>query len=157
MASTPRPPRAPRIVRLFNPLVQRAIGVGVPFGPNALLTVRGRTSGQPRTFPIAIIEHAGHRYVQSPFGAVNWVRNLRANGAAILARGSRREAVHAVELQGDAAGAVLRDTLTPYLRTRVGAAYLGRYYALHADSPMTEFVEAAAEHPVFELLPDPVG
>ena len=32
----------PRIVPLLNPLVRRFMGAGLPFGPNVLLTVRGR-------------------------------------------------------------------------------------------------------------------
>ena len=146
--------RAPGFVRLLNPLVHRLIGAGVPFGPNALLTVRGRSSGQPRTFPIAIVELDGRRYVQSPFGEVNWVRNLRASGDAVLSRGRRRESVTAVELAPDVAGPLLQEVLGGYLRQRAGAAYLGRYYSVRADSPVEDFVEAAATHPVFELLPE---
>ena len=44
--------------------------------PMYLLTVHGRKSGQPRTVSLAIIERNGKRYVGSPFGIVDWVRNL---------------------------------------------------------------------------------
>lgn len=43
-------PRAQSIVSFLNPLIQRLLRVGLPYGPHALLTVRGRTSGVPRTF-----------------------------------------------------------------------------------------------------------
>ena len=63
------PARAPSLIPVLNPLIRRLIGAGLPFGPNVLLTVRGRTSGMPRTFPVAIVELDGRRFVQSPFGA----------------------------------------------------------------------------------------
>ena len=61
-------------------------GPGVFFGnyPMYLLTVRGRKSGQPRTVLIAAIQRDGKRYVSSPYGIVDWVRNLRAAGKAVI-------------------------------------------------------------------------
>ena len=53
------PVRVPGIVGLFNPLARRLLHAGVPLGPNALLTVRGRKSGQPRTTPVALVEVKG--------------------------------------------------------------------------------------------------
>ena len=108
--------QAPRFVRVANVLTTTLLRAGVPLvGPGLiignypmyLLTVRGRKSGQPRTVPVAIIERNGKRYVGSPFGIVDWVRNLRAAGEAILTRGRRAETVNARELpkgdSGDAA------------------------------------------------------
>ena len=83
--------RVPSIVPILNPLIRRLLGAGLPFGPNVLLTVRGRRSGEPRTFPVAILELDGRRYVQSPFGEVNWVRNLRVAGEAVVTRGRERK------------------------------------------------------------------
>src|SRR3989442_5098721 len=52
---------APIIVPLLNPIVRRLMGVGVPLGPNALLSVRGRKTGQLRTTPIAVVDIGGRR------------------------------------------------------------------------------------------------
>ena len=70
----------------------------MPMGFNGLLTVRGRTSGEPRTTPLAIIEVDGRRWVWSPWGDVHWVRNLRAAGEATITVRRREETVRAVEL-----------------------------------------------------------
>jgi deazaflavin-dependent oxidoreductase (nitroreductase family) len=132
-------------------LIKRLLGVGLPFGPNVLLTVRGRTSGLPRTFPVAIIEFEGRRYVQSPFGEVNWVRNLRAAGEAVVSKGRDREEVEAVEVEPEAGGPILRDALAPYLRSRLLAAVLGRFFQFRADSTLEDYVAEARRHPMFEL------
>src|SRR5713226_10655233 len=90
--------RVPKLVGVFNPIAGRMLGAGLPLGPNALITIRGRKSGEPRTTPIALIEIEGRRWVSSPFGDVNWVRNLRASGEATLTVGRTQHAVTAVEL-----------------------------------------------------------
>src|SRR5258708_28882396 len=78
--------QAPRFVRLANMLTKTLLRAGLPpsfFGyPMYLLTVRGRKSGQPHTTPVVIVEQEGKRYLLSPFGVVNWVRNLQASGGA---------------------------------------------------------------------------
>jgi hypothetical protein len=53
--------RVPGFVGFFNPLARRLLGAGVPMGPNALITVRGRKSGLDRTTPVALVEIEGKR------------------------------------------------------------------------------------------------
>ena len=74
--------RVPFFVPLFNPIARRLLRVGLPLGPNALLTVTGRKTGQPRSTPVAVVDLGGRRWVIGTFGEVNWVRNLRAAGQA---------------------------------------------------------------------------
>ncbi len=145
-------PHVPAIVPRLNPLIRRLLGAGLPFGPNVLLTVRGRTSGLPRTFPVAILDVDGRRFVQSPFGEVNWVRNLRADGVAIVSKGESAESVEAIELPPEAAGPVLRDALAPYMRWRISAFVIGRYFHVSPDSPIEDYIGIARLHPMFELL-----
>src|SRR5207245_4378944 len=89
---------APIIVPLLNPIARRLLRVGVPLGPNALLTVRGRKTGQLRTTPVALVEVDDRRWIIGTFGDVNWVRNLRAAGQATLTSNRRAQPVTAVEL-----------------------------------------------------------
>ncbi|MFL5778558.1 MAG: nitroreductase/quinone reductase family protein [Chloroflexota bacterium] len=145
--------RAPSFISALNPLIRRLLGIGLPFGPNVLLTVRGRTSGVPRTFPVALIELGGRRYVQSPFGEVNWVHNLRAAGDAVVSRGGTQEPVVAIEIPPEAGGPILRDAVAPYLRSRLLAPVLRRFFRLRLDSTPEELVEEARRHPMFELRP----
>src|SRR5918994_4308749 len=88
----------PRLVPFFNHVAKPLVAAGMPMGPNGMLTVRGRTSGEPRSTPLAIIEVDGRRWVWSPWGDVHWVRNLRAAGKATLQVRRSRFEVTAVEL-----------------------------------------------------------
>src|SRR5688572_6727292 len=92
------PAGVPRWVSLFNPLLKSLLAVGVPMGPNALITIRGRRSGLPRTTPVAIIEVSGRRWIWAPWGEAHWVRNLRAAGHATIGVPRRKEEVRATEL-----------------------------------------------------------
>jgi deazaflavin-dependent oxidoreductase (nitroreductase family) len=144
---------APSLIPILNPIIRRLLRVGLPFGPNVLLTVRGRTSGVPRTFPVAIIELDERRFVQSPFGEVNWVHNLRAAGEAIVTKGRNAEAVDAVEIQPEQGGPILRDSLAGYMRSRLMRPVVGRFFGFRADSTLDDYIAEARKHPMFELLP----
>lgn len=148
------PARAPRFVALFNPLAQRLLRGGLPMGPNALLTVRGRTSGLDRTTPVAVVSIGGRRWVLATFGDTNWARNLRAAGRATLTVNRQPEAVAAQELSATEAEAFYRDTLTPFVNAiplGLGRFLLGSL--LGAKEMLTDPQGAALHHPVFELRP----
>jgi deazaflavin-dependent oxidoreductase (nitroreductase family) len=144
-------PRVPFLVPIFNPIAQRLLRVGIPLGPNALLTVRGRKSGQLRTTPIALVEVNGRRWVQSPFGEVNWVRNLREAGEATITINRRSEPVEAVELSPTDTARFFKEVLRPY----VGRIPMGRWlvWLLGGGEILSNPDAAAARHPVFELRP----
>jgi deazaflavin-dependent oxidoreductase (nitroreductase family) len=145
--------RVPSVVHFLGPIVKRLLGIGMPFGPNVLLTVRGRTSGQARTFPVAILDQEGRRFIQSPWGEVNWVRNLRATPRATVSKGRKTEEVVAIELTPEQSGPILRGALSPYLRSRLTRALLGRFFDLRADSTLEDYIAEARRHPMFELRP----
>src|SRR5437016_12791074 len=111
MAKTSQVPLFVRIGNILTTTLLRAgfklVGAGKY--PMYLLTVRGRKSGLPRTVPIAIWERNGKRYIGSVYGIVDWVRNLRAAGEAMLTRGRRSETVNVIELPQGEAALVLRD------------------------------------------------
>src|SRR5438045_3901179 len=92
-------------IRLFNPIFTRYLAVGLHGGPNVLLTVRGRSSRRRRRVPVAMMQLGGRWFVQAPYGEVNWVRNLRAAGCAVVTEGRRSELVEARELAPEVAGA----------------------------------------------------
>src|SRR5438045_2408285 len=128
--------KVPMFVRLGNILTLSLMRAGVKlagpfmfFGnyPMYMLTVRGRKSGQPRTVVLAIIKRNGKRYIGSPYGIVDWVRNLRAAGEAVLTRGRRSETVNAIELPTGEAALLLQE------ETKGGNPFT-RPYGVTADS-----------------------
>ena len=141
--------KAPRFVKLSNMFTMTLLRAGVPlngFGnyPMYLLTVRGRKSGQPRTVPVALLEHEGKRYIASPYGKVNWVRNLQAAGEAVLTRGRRSETVTATVLPNGEAARVLQ------LDVKAGNPFASSY-GVTKDSSLQEFEQAVETHPLFIL------
>jgi len=150
MAKTAQVPMFVRLGNILTLTLLRAgfklVGPGLVIGnyPMYLLTVRGRKSGQPRTVALAIIERNGKRYVASPYGIVDWVRNLRAAGEAILTRGRRSETVNARELPPKEAALVLREDIK-------GGNPFARYFGVTAESSLEDFERTTVSHPVFML------
>jgi deazaflavin-dependent oxidoreductase (nitroreductase family) len=141
--------RAPLFVRATNSLMIalartgfRLTGLGKY--PMYLVTVRGRTTGQPRTVLLVILERNGQRYLASPYGIVNWVLNLRVAGEATLTRGHRSEIVTARQLPKEEAALVLREEV------RRGNPF-ARYCGVSSNSSREEFERAAIGHPLFML------
>jgi len=149
----PTPDRAPGFVRMPDAPVQWLLRHGAPLGPNALLSIRGRTSGQIRTAPIAITEVDGRRYVIGAYGDVNWTRNLRAAGEADVQIHGRSEHVRAVELDAAAAEEFFGVTLPRYVAhfPWFGRAFARLLFGAVAPEVLSDPARAAQTRPVFEL------
>jgi deazaflavin-dependent oxidoreductase (nitroreductase family) len=114
-------------------------------GNMALLTVRGRKSGLPRTTPVSLIERDGQRWLIAAFGEVDWVRNLRAAGEASLKRGRRSEHIFVKELSAEEAAPILKKSLA-------GApGFLLKNFDATPASPLKDFEHEALHHPVFQV------
>ncbi len=138
-------------VRISNAIVSALLRRGVKMGSNVLLTVPGRASGQPRTTPVTILEHDGERWLQSPFGEVNWVRNLRAAGEGTLTHGGHVESISAVELSPAEAAPVLKKTLASF------PPLIRGYFDVTPASPLEAFEREAPRHPMFRVIAAPRG
>jgi deazaflavin-dependent oxidoreductase (nitroreductase family) len=131
---------------IFNPVVgwlaRRGLG---PMGA-AVLEVRGRTSGQPRTTPVNPLTLDGNRYLLAPRGESEWVRNIRVSGRGALITRRGREEFTVTELPDADKLPVIR----AYLREwawEVGAFFEG----LTAKSSDTEVMAVASGFPVFRI------
>jgi deazaflavin-dependent oxidoreductase (nitroreductase family) len=147
--------RAPAVVRRSNSLTGALLRRGLPMGPNVLMTVRGRVSGEPRTAPVAVPEIDGRRYVIGAYGDVNWVRNLRAAGEADLRSGRRTERVRAIELDQAAATRFFGETLPAFIGRLpwFGRGFARVLFGLVGPEVLADPTRAAATRPVFEILP----
>ena len=142
--------RLPRRVRFFSPVLRFLLAAGVPLGFNRLVTIRGRKSGLPRTTPLAVIPFGGRRWVWSPWGESQWVRNLRATGRATIATRGRTEEVTATELNPTERVAYFRDVLGPFAR---GIPFGFQFIRLVDGVDLNDPVAAADGRRVFELHP----
>ncbi len=148
MHERPTTASVPRLMPLFNPLATIMLRAGFPMGFNGLITITGRTSGLPRTTPVAIIDHEGRRWVWSPWGDVHWVRNLRAAGRATITVRRHAEDVTATELDATQRVAFFRDVLGPVAHGMpFGVRFIRLLDGVDVDRPL----EAAEGRAVFEL------
>jgi deazaflavin-dependent oxidoreductase (nitroreductase family) len=140
--------RVPAWVSIFNRPARFLLRRGMPMGPNALLTIRGRKSGLPRTTPVAIIQLSGRRWIWSPWGEVNWVRNLRAAGTATITAGGKSKRVRATELDRDERIQFFTNVLGRVARSmRLGVLFIRIVDRVDLNRP----VEVAEDRRVFEL------
>lgn len=144
--TTPRYLAPTRADRAFNRLVAALTKAGIGIAGSRVLTVTGRTSGQPRSTVVNVLALDGERYLVAPRGEAQWVRNLRAAGTATLRVGRRTEEVTAVELDDDAKLPVLRAYLDRW------GWEVGRFFDdLDASSDDAALRVAAPGFPAFRL------
>src|SRR5438552_3973892 len=149
--------RVNAFVRINNSIISSLLHLGVKLGSFALLTVRGRKSGKPIETPIAIFVQGGKSYLITPYGIVNWVRNLRAaGGEATITRSRRYEKIHAVELPPETAAPIFREAVLsgphgiPAVIIRVyRSLFVLPYLNITVDSSLEEFEREVLTHPVF--------
>jgi deazaflavin-dependent oxidoreductase (nitroreductase family) len=134
------------IDRVSDTVITTLLRAGVKMGTASLLTVRGRRSGQPHTVPVLLVERDGQRWLVAPYGAVQWVRNIRAAGKATLTRGRHTETIFVAELPAEEAAPILKQYLVAQ-----HAADMRSYFDATKDAPLEAFEREAARHPVFRI------
>jgi deazaflavin-dependent oxidoreductase (nitroreductase family) len=133
--------------KLMNPFVLIMMRAGVSVWGSRILEVPGRASGIPRRTPVNLLEFDGHRYLVSPRGEGQWVKNVRANdGALTLLLGRHRQEVSARELTDSEKSPVLRAYLGKW-KMEVGVFFDG----VTVDSEEADVRRIASDHPVFAL------
>jgi deazaflavin-dependent oxidoreductase (nitroreductase family) len=133
---------------VFNRGVAFLTRHGVSIVGSRVLAVRGRTSGAWRTTPVNLLNHQGRRYLVSPRGEGQWVRNLRAAGTGELRVGRRTEAFRGRELTDEEKVPVLRAYLKRW-KFEVGVFFDG----VGPGSSDAEILAIVGDHPAFEVLP----
>jgi hypothetical protein len=143
-------PHIPRFVRYANPVIVSLERMGLVVGTMRLLSVPGRKSGKMRTVPVSPFKVEGRIYICS-MGHVQWVRNARAAGWGVLARGRRHGRFNLVEIPLEERGAILREfpAKVPH-----GAAMFVRLGVATSCQP-DAFAAAADKMVVFRADPAP--
>ena len=131
--------------KAFNWFLEQGLRVGVAPKSVYLLTVKGRKSKVLHSTPVTLVEEGGgKRWLVSPYGEVNWVKNARVAGEVTISRGSHREVLSLVELDPDDAAPILHTYLkaNPVVRS---------FFDVTPQSSIEEFAAEAPAHPVFRL------
>lgn len=129
------------MVNAGNKIVVGLQRLGVAFGPMQLLTVPGRRTGVPRTFPIAVNPIGGQHYIVQAYPKAAWVANVRAAGEVTLTRGRRSSIARLAELPVEERRPVLR-RLVETSPSSVGKRFVTTGLAA---APTPDAVAAAAE------------
>jgi deazaflavin-dependent oxidoreductase (nitroreductase family) len=132
---------------IFNRSVRRLTRLGISVAGSRELRVRGRKSGEWRTTPVNLLSAEGDRYLVSPRGTTQWVRNIRSSGEGELRVGRRVESFRVAELPDEAKVPVLRE----YLRKwgwEVGAFFEG----VDKSATDDDLARIAPGFPVFRVL-----
>ena len=139
----------PRWLKPMNKVVIALGRLGVPAGPMVTLTVRGRTSGQPRATPVTPITVDGREYVIAALEEADWARNLRAaDGRATIARGRRTTPSTLVEITD--IGAQLPVLRAFPVQARGGVPFYVRLGLVTAADP-DQFAALVGRVAVFEI------
>ncbi len=134
---------------LFTRILNRTFSVFASFGltPSGMVTIEiaGRRSGQTRANVVTLVEVDGARYLVSPRGQTEWVRNLRAANGELAIRHRRRRRFRAEELPAEQRAPVLK----AYLKKTALATR--QHFGLAPDAPIEEFERIAARHPAYRI------
>lgn len=133
------------MLRFANGIMMWLLRRGVNMPGMALLTLRGRRSGKVYSIPVQPVEEGGKRWLVSPYGVTNWVKNVRTTGQAGLRWGGRDQTVRLREV--DAA------TAAPILKLYLGRTAIVRpYFDVLPEASLEAFTAEAPRHPVFQIV-----
>lgn len=132
------------MVRFVNAMIVRMIRWNLAPPQNYALTVRGRKSGKPYSMPVRLIIKDGKRWLVSPYGEVNWVKNARAAGEVSLSQAGKTEIFKIHELGPQESAPILKEYVTRESLVRP-------YFDAQPESALDAFAAEAPRHPVFLL------
>jgi deazaflavin-dependent oxidoreductase (nitroreductase family) len=146
----PTTPMARQMDRLTRTVVIGLTRLGLSLKGSRVLSVRGRKSGEWRSTPVNLLTYEGGRYLVSPRGHTQWVRNMRAAGGGQLRLGRHVETFTATEVPDDQKPELLREYLRRW-KFEVGMFFEG----VGPDAPTEKLREIAPGYPAFRITTRP--
>jgi deazaflavin-dependent oxidoreductase (nitroreductase family) len=133
--------------RVFNPLLELSMKLGIGFRGSNILSVKGRKSGKTYTTPVNPLSFNGERYLVAPRGETGWVKNIRVSKEGELRIGGKREQIRVVEISGDEKVPVLKEYLK-FWKSETSKFFGG----VTDESPEDVLRATAPNHPMFRIL-----
>ena len=131
---------------VFNRIVAGLTRLGISVAGSRVLEVKGRKSGEWRKTPVNLLSYEGDRYLVSPRGNTQWVRNMRVSGGGRLVLGRKAEEFRATEVGEEEKPPLLRAYLEKW-KWEVGAFFDG----VGPDDSDEELRRIAPDHPAFRI------
>src|SRR5919204_6637909 len=98
----------PKWLKPLNRVIMALQRLGLAIGTMRVLAVPGRKSGRLRSTPVSPLTVGGQRYIVGGLASADWVKNARAAGWGILARGCKKERIVLIELPVEQRAHILR-------------------------------------------------
>ena len=138
--------KLPRWLKVANPVIVALQRLDLVIGTMRLLSVPGRKSGKLHTTPVSPLSVDGRRYIVAGHEESDWVRNARAAGWGILARGREQERVTLLELPVEERAPILHEfpREVPH-----GVQFFRHLYGVSGEPE--EFAALAPRCPVFRV------
>lgn len=133
------------LTRIMNSAMGFFASVGLTPSDIVTLEVKGRHSGHVRSTVVTTAEVDGQRYLVSPRGNSEWVRNVRAAGGEAAIRHRGRKNVRLEEMPPAQTAAVIQAYLK---KTKMATK---AHFGIDPDAPIAEFEKIASNHPVFKI------
>jgi len=133
------------VMRLMNRVFSAFASLGLTPSHMITLETKGRKSGLPRSIVVNSVEYGGQRYLVSPRGETEWVRNVRADGGRATMRHRGRRPVKLMEVPVEERAPILQAYL------KANAMSTKAHFGIEPSAPIEEFQREAAKHPVFRI------
>ena len=138
--------RPAKLTQMMNGALGWLASLGLTPSRMITLEVKGRRSGQPRSTIVNAVEYEGVRYLVSPRGEAEWVRNVRAAGGEAIIRHRGRLSVRLEEITAEQRAPILKKYLGE------NAMSTKQHFGIDPKAEIAEFEAIAGRHPVFRVI-----
>ena len=138
--------RPTKLTQAFNRVMGWLASRGLMPSDTITLEVKDRRSGMIRSNVVTWVEQGEERYLVSPRGESEWVRNVRAAGGEAVLRHRGRQRVRLEEVPAEERAPIIK----AYLAKTAMATR--QHFGVDPKAEIREFEAIAARHPVFRIV-----
>lgn len=138
--------RPTKVTQTFNRFMSWLASHGLMPSDTITLEVKGRRSGMIRSNVVTWVKQDEERYLVSPRGESEWVRNVRAADGEAVIRRRGGEKVRLEEVPAEERAAIIKAYLA---KTKMATR---QHFGVDPKAEIGEFEAIAARHPVFRIV-----
>ena len=135
-----------KLTQTLNRFVGWLASRGLMPSDTITLEVKGRRSGMTRSNVVTWVEQDEGRYLVSPRGETEWVRNVRAAGGEAVMHHRGRQTVRLEEAPAEERAPIIKAYLAKTARATQ------QHFGVDPKAEIEEFEAIAARHPVFRIV-----